>query len=125
MSENDKHKKTFGFWEIAAIGIGGMVGGGIFAVLGLAVQLSKGGTPVAFLLAGIVALITTYSYMKLSVRYPSRGGTVEFLYRAFGSGITAGGLNILLWISYVVMLSLYAYAFGSYGSTCLLYTSDA
>ena len=39
-----------------AIGIGGMVGGGIFAVLGLAVSLAKGGTPVAFLLAGIIAL---------------------------------------------------------------------
>jgi len=80
MIGRNKDSKTFGFWETAAIGIGGMVGGGIFAVLGLAVQLSKGGTPVAFLLAGIVALITTYSYMKLSVRYPSRGGTVEFLY---------------------------------------------
>ena len=117
MIGRNKDSKTFGFWETAAIGIGGMVGGGIFAVLGLAVQLSKGGTPVAFLLAGIVALITTYSYLKLSVRYPSRGGTVEFIYRAFGSGITTGGLNILLWISYIVMLSLYAYAFGSYGST--------
>ncbi len=47
-----------------AIEMGGMVGGGIFAVLGLAVSLAKGGTPVAFLLAGILALITSYSYMK-------------------------------------------------------------
>ena len=94
-----------------------MVGGGIFAVLGLAVQLSKGATPVAFLIAGLVALVTTYSYMKLSIKYPSRGGTVEFIYKAFGPGVTTGTLNILLWLSYVVMLSLYAYAFGSYGST--------
>ena len=39
-----------------AIGIGGMVGGGIFAVLGLAVSLGQGGTPVSFLIAGIIAL---------------------------------------------------------------------
>ncbi len=102
-----------------AIGIGGMVGGGIFAVLGLAVQLARGGTPVAFALAGIVALLTAYSYAKLSVAHPSRGGTVVFLDRMFGVGLFSGSLNVLLWLSYVVMLSLYAFAFGSYGATFL------
>jgi len=106
-----------GYWSVAAIGVGGMVGGGIFAVLGLAVQLAHGGTPVAFALAGIVALMTAYSYAHLSVTYPSQGGTVEFLNQAFGPGIFSGGLNVLLWMSYIVMLSLYAYAFGSYGAS--------
>jgi hypothetical protein len=108
-----------GFWAVVAIGIGGMVGGGIFAVLGLAVQLAHGGTPVAFAIAGAVALLTTYSYAKLSVAYPSRGGTVTFLDRAFGAGMFTGSLNVLLWLSYVVMLSLYAVAFGGYGATFL------
>ena len=110
-------QRSIGYLSAVSIGIGGMVGGGIFAVLGLAVELGQGGTPVAFLLAGIVALLTSYSYAKLSVRYPSEGGTVEFLNQAFGSGLITGGLNVLLWLSYVVMLSLYAYAFGSYGAT--------
>jgi amino acid transporter len=104
---------------VVAIGVGGMVGGGIFAVLGLAVQLARGGTPVAFALGGIVALLTAYSYARLSVRYPSRGGTVTFLDRAFGASMVTGSLNVLLWLSYVVMLSLYAFAFGSYGATFL------
>lgn len=94
-----------------------MVGGGIFAVLGLAVQQSQGGTPIAFLIAGLIALVTAYSYSKLSITFPSNGGTVEYLNRGLGTGIFTGGLNILLWISYVVMLSLYSFAFGSYGST--------
>jgi amino acid transporter len=109
------NKNHIGFWSVVAIGVGGMVGGGIFAVLGLAVQLAHGGTPVGFLIGGMVALITSYSYARLSVKYPSRGGTVEFLNQAFGTGLMTGGLNILLWLSYIVMLSLYAYAFGSYG----------
>jgi amino acid transporter len=109
-------RRNIGFLAAVAIGIGGMVGGGIFAVLGLAVQMARGGTPVAFLLAGLVALLTSYSYARLSVTYPSQGGTVEFLNQGFGDGVFAGGLNVLLWISYVVMLSLYAYAFGSYGA---------
>jgi len=119
MSAPTTHSTTgkMGYWEVVAIGIGGMVGGGIFAVLGLSVGLTHGGAPVAFLLAGIVALVTSYSYTKLSVAFPSQGGTVAFLDRSFGPGLLTGSTNILLWISYIVMLSLYAYAFGSYGAS--------
>jgi amino acid transporter len=112
-SENSK----LGYWEVAAIGVGGMVGGGIFAVLGLSVNLTHGGAPIAFLLAGIVAFVTSYSYARLSVTFPNQGGTVSFLDRAFGPGLLTGSANILLWLSYMVMLSLYAYAFGSYGAS--------
>lgn len=100
-----------------SIGIGGMVGGGIFAVTGLTVELTRGAAPVAFVVAGIVALLTSYSYLKLTLKYPSEGGTVEFLNRGFGSGILTGSANILLCLSYVVLLAIYAYAFGSYGAS--------
>jgi amino acid transporter len=119
MSTSSPDEGKIGYLSATAIGIGGMVGGGIFAVLGLSVKFAHGGTPVAFLLAGIIALITSYSYTKLSVAYPSQGGTVEFLNQAFGGGLFTGGINVLLWLSYVVMLSLYSYAFGSYGSSLL------
>jgi amino acid transporter len=112
-----KERGVMGYWAVVAVGVGGMVGGGIFAVLGLAVQIARGGTPVAFSLAGLVALTTCYSYARLSVTYPSQGGTVEFLNQAFGPGLITGGLNVLLWLSYIVMLALYAYAFGSYGAS--------
>jgi len=115
VSKSDK----IGYWSVVAIGIGGMVGGGIFAVLGLATQLAHGAVPIAFAIAGLVALLTTYSYAKLSVAFPSQGGTVTFLDRAFGPGLFAGSLNILLWLSYIIMLSLYAYAFGSYAAAFL------
>lgn len=106
--------KKIGLKEAMSIGIGGMVGGGIFAVLGLAVALAKGGTPIAFLFAGIIALITSYSYVKLSTTYPDRGGTVKFINQGFGKSVFSGGINNLLWVSYIIMLSLYASAFGSY-----------
>jgi len=113
----DSEKRDLGYWEVTAIGVGGMVGGGIFAVLGLSVNLAHGGAPVAFLIAGIVALVTAYAYARLSMTFPSQGGTASFLDRAFGNGLLSGSGNILLWISYMVMLSLYAYAFGSYGAS--------
>ena len=94
-----------------------MVGGGIFAVLGEAVSLAHGATPVAFAIAGIVALLTAYLYAKLSVRYPSEGGTVTFIDKAFGDNILSGSVNIMLWLSYLVTISLYVTAFASYGET--------
>ena len=100
--------KKIGLLSAVSIGIGGMVGGGIFAVLGLAVQLAAGGTYIAFAIAGVIALLTSYSYAKLTLAFPSQGGTVEFLNQAFGTGVFTGGLNILLWFNYIVMLSLYA-----------------
>jgi hypothetical protein len=113
MALNDN---KMGLWGAVSIGVGGMVGGGIFAVLGLSVQLAGGGTPVAFAVAGLVALITAASYARLSVRYAGPGGTVVFLDRIFGNSMHVGALNVLLWFSYVVMLALYAHAFGSYGA---------
>ena len=110
-------EKKMGVLGAASIGVGGMVGGGIFAVLGTAASLAGGGTPVAFAIAGAIALLTTYSYVVLSVNFPSAGGTLAFLDRAFGVNVFTGGLNITLWLSYLVTIALYASAFGSYALT--------
>jgi amino acid transporter len=117
-------KNKIGLKEAIAIGIGGMVGGGIFAVLGLAVELSGGGTPVAFFIAGIVALFTSYSYAHLSLYFPNSGGTVNYINKGFGKNVFSGGTNNLLWISYIVMLSLYSTAFGSYAVNLITITGD-
>jgi len=116
--------KKIGLKEAISIGIGGMVGGGIFAVLGLAVSLAKGGTPIAFLIAGILALITSYSYVKLSLAYPDRGGTVKFINQGFGISVFSGGINNLLWVSYIIMLALYASAFGFYAPNLFKLTGN-
>ena len=94
-----------------------MVGGAIFAVLGISAGLAGGAMPLAFLVGGLVAITTSYSYAKLSVAFPDRGGTVSFINRAFGHGLFSGGLNNMLLLSYVVVLSLYAAAFGGYGAS--------
>ena len=117
--------KQIGLMEAVSIGIGGMVGGGIFAVLGLAVSLAKGATPAAFLVAGIITLVTSYSYVKLSLAYPDRGGTVKFINKGFGRSIFSGGVNNLLWACYLIMLSLYASAFGSYAPNLYRITGGA
>ena len=107
MTELAGNKKAVGLVGAIAIGIGGMVGGGIFAVLGEAVALARQATPIAFLFSGIIALLTSHAYAKLSVRFQSRGGTVFFVDQAFGSNIASGSVNLMLWLSYLVTIALY------------------
>lgn len=106
-----------GWLGATAIGVGGMVGGGIFAVLGTAVTLAHGATPLAFLVAGSVALLTALAYARLAAHFPGAGGTVVFVNEAFGHGLSTGALNLLLWFNYVATIALYASAFGAYGGT--------
>ena len=117
--------KSLGLLGAIAIGIGGMVGGGIFAVLGEAVSLAHGATALAFFFAGIVALFTAYSYAKFSVTFQNRGGTVYFIDKAFGINFLSATANLMLWLSYLVTISLYAVAFSSYGQTFFKDTSLA
>jgi len=109
--------RTIGLLGAISIGVGGMVGGGIFAVLGEAVSLAHGATAIAFLFAGFVALLTSYSYAKLSVTYQNRGGTVIFIDNIFNHNLLSGTVNVMLWLSYLVTISLYAVAFASYAET--------
>ena len=108
-----------GLFGALSIGIGGIVGGGIFATLGLAVADARGSAWLSFLVAGVVALLTAYSYSKLSITFPSAGGTVAFLNRGFGGGFLSGHLSTLLVLSYIVIMALYANAFATYAALLL------
>ena len=98
-----------------SIGIGGIVGGGIFATIGLAAVQAQGAAWLSFLVGGVVALLTAYAYVRLTLAFPGQGGTVTFIDRAFGDGLFAAGLNTLLVFSYVMVMALYAMAFANYG----------
>jgi amino acid transporter len=117
------NKKSIGLWSAVSIGIGGMIGAGIFSILGVSAQIAGHAMYISFIIAGLIALLCTYSYAKLGSTYPSAGGPVEFLVKGFGDNVLSGGFNILLWIGYVFALALYAKAFGGYAMTFL--QSDA
>lgn len=111
--------KSMGLYAATSIGVGSMIGAGIFSIFGTAVKISGSATYVSFIIAGVVALLNAYSYAKLAVKYRSAGGLVEFLLKGFGDGILSGGLNLLLWVSYVFVLALYSKGFSSYAVTFL------
>ncbi len=110
-------RRRIGLVEAVSIGVGGMIGAGIFSILGVASQTAGSGVWVSFVIAGLVALLCTYSFARLGATFPSAGGPVEFLVQGLGGGVLSGGLNLLLWIGYVLALALYARAFGGYAAT--------
>ena len=109
----------------AFLGIGAMVGAGIFALLGEAGTVAGSAVWLSFLLAGIVASLLGYTTVKLGVRYPSSGGLIAYLVQGFGNGRLVG---IASWLGYfaaiVIVCSMVAVAFGSY-ATSLFIGDDA
>jgi amino acid transporter len=106
-----------GLAAAVSIGIGGMVGAGIFSILGVVAHAAGNAMWLAFAIGGVVALLSTYSYAKLGATFPSAGGAVHFLVKSFGDGVFAGGLNLFMWLGYIISLALYATAFGGYAAT--------
>ena len=106
-----------GLIAAVSIGIGGMVGAGIFSILGIVAHAAGNAMWLAFAIGGVVALLSTYSYAKLGATFPSAGGAVHFLVKSFGDSVLAGGLNLFMWAGYIISLALYATAFGGYAAT--------
>lgn len=117
--EPEQTKNLMGLWSATAIGMGAMIGAGIFALIGIAVELAGTYAYVSFIIAGVLALLTTYSMSKLAAAFPKKGGTVSFLNKAFGKGPFSGSINLLTCLGYLIVTSLYARAFGEYGLAML------
>ena len=86
--------------QTAFIGVGSMVGAGIFALLGAAGEVAGAAVWVSFLLAGAVAILQGYSFAKLGARYPSAGGLLEYVAKGFGDGHFTGTSAWLIGLDY-------------------------
>jgi amino acid transporter len=97
-------------WSMA---VGGMVGGGIFSALGVVVQVAAQWAWLSFVLAGLIALASAYSYAHLAVRFDAGGGAFTLLQRLHQQGFAAS-LAWLLILGYILTVSVYAFTFGHY-----------
>lgn len=114
-STHQKQNKTLGVYELIAIALGGMIGGGIFTILGVSVAMIGVFTPISILLGGVIATLAAYSYVKLGVYYQDEGATYSFYKRTFPKSPFAASL-IGWWVifGYISTLALYAYTFSAY-----------
>jgi len=110
-----KRNKTLGLPELIAIALGGMVGGGIFTILGVSVSIIGVYTPLAIIIGGMIASLAAYSYIKLGIHYKDEGATYSFYKKTFPESKFAASL-IGWWVifGYISTLALYAYTFASY-----------
>lgn len=120
-----KRHKALGVPELIAIALGGMVGGGIFTILGISVAMVGAWTPIAIALGGGVASLAAYSYVKLGVYYKDEGATYSFFKRTFpGSHFAASVIGWWVTFGYISTLALYAYTFASYAISEFSFADD-
>lgn len=93
--------------------VGGMVGGGIFSVLGVVIDTAAQWAWLSFAIGGLIALIAAYSYSKLAIIYQEGGGAFTFLREINHKGF-AGSLSWVLLLGYLLTVSVYAFTFGHY-----------
>ncbi|MFC1850230.1 amino acid permease [candidate division CSSED10-310 bacterium] len=115
--EQPQTKVTFarglGLFDATMIGVGAMIGAGIFVLTGLAAGVAGPAAILAFALNGVVTLFTAFSYAELASAIPEAGGGYSYIKRAFPAwiGFLSGWM---LWFAYTVACALYALGFGSY-----------
>jgi amino acid transporter len=109
--------------QAAFIGVGAMVGAGIFSLLGAAGEVAGAAVWLSFALAGIVAGLQGYSFAKLGATYPSAGGLLEYVIRGFPR--LAGIVGWLVLATNAIIVGMVAVSFGSYASGAVADHSSA
>lgn len=121
-SENQNEitlSRTLSLFTVTMIGVGGMIGAGIFVLTGTAAGVAGPALILAFALNGLITLFTAMSYAELGSRYPEAGGSYAWVQRALGGaqGFLAGWMS---WFANAVAGSLYALAFGRFAVEALI-----
>lgn len=130
MSVLEHQKKDLSLLNVVSLGLGSIIGAGIFALLGQVILLAGHQTYLAFIIAGTAAIFSGYSYAKLAGRYPQSGGLTDYFHIAFKTKFISGGLSLIYMIASAVSIAMLAKSFGIYAvelikpiSNHLLYTN--
>jgi amino acid transporter/nucleotide-binding universal stress UspA family protein len=105
--------RTLTGFNATMIGLGAMIGAGVFVLTGIAAGEAGPAAIIAFALNGIVTTFTAFTYAELASTIPEAGGGYAFVKRAF-PGVTGFISGWMLWFAYTVACSLYALGFGGY-----------
>lgn len=116
--DNPGLERGIGLPAALAIGVGTMVGAGIFVFPGLVAERVGGFGLLSFALAGAVALVVAYYASELATSMPQSGGGYTFTYRIFGplAGATVG---LAQWAGLIFASAFYLASFGSYAESLL------
>ncbi len=113
-----REERTLGLVATTGIGIGAIVGGGIFVLAGVAYAAAGPAAIVAFGLNGLVAFLTAMSFAEIATAFPENGGAYTFAKKVL-SVRAAFATGWILWFAYIVAGVLYALGFASFAALTL------
>ena len=115
--ESNQFHRHLSKFSCLMIGIGGLIGGGIFSVIGSISQYTGPYSYISYLITGLIALITVYSYQKLNMKWAGPGGEYSIIKGAFLNTkyeSLSEFIGILLNFGYIISMALYSYTFSVY-----------
>ncbi len=101
-----------GLLDATMIGMGAMIGAGVFVLTGLAAEITGPAVILVFFLNGIVTGFTGLAYAELSSAIPKSGGGYAFVEEIF-SDVAAFQMGWMLWFGYMIAGALYALGFAA------------
>jgi amino acid transporter len=89
-------RRTLGFWQVTASGVGIVIGAGIYVLIGAATREAGAAVWIAFVLAGVLSALSALSYAELAGMFPSAGAEYEFAKKAFNEfvGFVTGWMMV-------------------------------
>ena len=113
MNSEIELSREMGLLSATMIGVGAMIGAGIFVLTGIAAGTAGPGLLLVFFLNGIVTMFTALAYAELGSAIPEAGGGYLWVKHALPSinGFLSGWMS---WFAHAVAGSLYALGFGAY-----------
>lgn len=110
--------RNLGLFPITMIGVGAMIGAGIFVLTGIAAGVAGPALLAVFTLNGGIALLTAMSYAELGSAMPAAGGGYVWVKESLGgvNGFLAGWMS---WFAQATACSLYVLGFGYYFTEAL------
>ena len=113
MIADKNQKRTIGLMGATGVGVGGIVGGGVLALGGIAFASTGPSAILAFFLNGLIAIIVALSYAEMSSTFPESGGTYLFSKKVL-SIKSAFFVGWIFWFASIVAAVLYAIGFASF-----------
>ncbi len=106
-------KRNLGLLDATSVGIGAIIGAGIFVVLGIAIGYAGPSIVISIIIAGLVASFTAFSFAELTSAIPKEGGVYAFAYELISPG-TAFVMGILWLFGQIVAGAAISLGFASY-----------
>ncbi|MEM1328055.1 MAG: APC family permease [Bacteroidota bacterium] len=113
MSQEQKLERHLRFWDILMFGVGGIVGAGIYAIIGEAGELAGNMLWLGFTVAAVVAILTGLTYAEFVSIFPDSGGSFEYVKQGLGEK-TAYILSTVMLFTGIVAAAAIAISFSDY-----------